>query len=47
MKQASKAQNKADRDQCRLLWAEIQKTPSQGVIASKDGKRYLRSKGSK
>ena len=45
MKQASKAQSKPDKQQCLLLWQALQETPSQGVIASKDGKRYLRSKG--
>lgn len=44
MKQASKAQSKPDKAQCQLLWAELQNTPSNGNIASKDGKRYLRSK---
>ncbi len=43
-KQASKAQAKPDKAQCLLLWQALQETPSNGAIASKDGKRYLRSK---
>jgi hypothetical protein len=47
MKQASKAQSKPDKAQCLLLWQALQETTPQGTISSKDGKRYLRSNGSK
>lgn len=43
-KQASKAQNKPDKQQCLLLMQALQQTTSNGTVASKDGKRYLRSK---
>jgi hypothetical protein len=43
-KQANKAQTKANKAQSELFWTAIQQTPSTGAIASKDGKRYLRSK---
>jgi hypothetical protein len=39
-----KPQSKADKAQCLLLMQAIQQTPSNGAIASKDGKRYIRSK---
>ncbi len=44
LKQASKAQSKPDKQQCTLLWQALQETTSNGAIASKDGKRYIRSK---
>ena len=46
MHKPSNAQTKANKQQCLLLWQALQEIPSNGVIASKDGKRYLRSKGS-
>jgi hypothetical protein len=40
-----KPQSKADKAQSLLLMQAIQQGPSQGaIVASKDGKRYLRSK---
>lgn len=45
MQKASNAQSKPDKAQCQLLWQALQETPPHGVIASKDGKQYLRSKG--
>jgi len=47
MKTSGKAQTKANKAQSELFWAALQQTVSSGAIASKDGKRYLRSKGSK
>lgn len=44
LKHSSKPQNKADKAQCLLLMQAIQQSPSNGAIASKDGKRYIRSK---
>lgn len=44
MKICAKQQTKANKAQCQLLWAELQQSPSNGAIASKDGKRYIRSK---
>lgn len=41
----AKSQSKADKAQCELFWAAIQQSPSNGAIASRDGKRYLRCKG--
>jgi len=40
-----KQQNKADKAQSLLLMQAIQQTPANGaIVASKDGKRYLRVK---
>lgn len=40
-----KPQSKADKAQSLLLMQAIQQTASNGaIVASKDGKRYLRSK---
>jgi len=47
LKKPSKAQSKPDKAQCLLLMQALQETPSNGVIASRDGKQYFRSKGSK
>ena len=44
LKHSSKPQSKADKAQCLLLMQAIQQTPSNGAIAPKDGKQYLRSK---
>jgi len=44
LKTSTKQQTKANKAQSELFWTAIQQTPSTGAIASKDGKRYLRSK---
>lgn len=45
LKHSSKAQQtKADKAQCLLLMQAIQQTASNGNVASKDGKQYLRGK---
>jgi len=41
------SQNKADKAQTMLFMQALQETQQKPVIASKDGKRYLRVKGSK
>lgn len=44
MKNPSKPQNKADKAQSLLFLSALQELPNSGAVASKDGKRYLRSK---
>jgi hypothetical protein len=44
LKTSGKAQSKANKAQSELFWAAIQQTVSNGAVASKDGKGYLRSK---
>jgi hypothetical protein len=43
LKQASKAQSKPDKQQCMLLWRELQQSTQKPVVTDKAG--YSRARG--